>query len=183
MRMSALVSPAQLPAKILFTIPNFITAGSGQALLNVVQRLDRRRFAPSICVLKSGGALETTILELEVPLLQLPFSVAPRPLHVLPARLWQAAQCFRPYGFDLWHSYHYSDDYTEPLIARLAGARGWIYTKKNMGWGSRAWRLRTLFASRIAAQNTAMLKRFFAQPGNSRKARLLPPGVNTEEFR
>ena len=40
---------------ILFTIPNFITAGSGRAMLNIIERLDRERFAPSVCVLKKGG--------------------------------------------------------------------------------------------------------------------------------
>ena len=33
--------------RILFTIPNFLTAGSGAALLNIVERLDRSRFAPA----------------------------------------------------------------------------------------------------------------------------------------
>jgi hypothetical protein len=37
---------------ILFTIPNFITAGSGDAMLNIVRRLHRREFAPAVCVLK-----------------------------------------------------------------------------------------------------------------------------------
>jgi len=48
------------PARILFTIPNFITAGSGRAMLNIVARLDRSRFEPWIAVLKSGGALDRT---------------------------------------------------------------------------------------------------------------------------
>jgi glycosyltransferase involved in cell wall biosynthesis len=170
------------PVPILFTIPNFITAGSGQALWNVAQRLDRQRFSPSICVLKSGGKLEATIREQGIPLLELPFTVAPRPLHTLPVRLWRAAQFFRPYHFAVWHSYHYADDYTEPLIARLSGARGWIYTKKNMGWNRRAWWLRTVFASRIAAQNTAMLKKMLNGPRFSAKTRLLPPGVDTKAF-
>src|SRR5262245_7778354 len=98
------------PARILFTIPNFVTAGSGQALLNIAQRLDRTRFEPSIGVLKTGGPLEATIQVLGIPLLEVPFAVAPRPLHSLPFRLRVSARCFKPYQFDLWHSYHYSDD-------------------------------------------------------------------------
>ena len=38
--------------RILFTIPNFITAGSGRAMLNIIERLDRRRFAAAVCVMK-----------------------------------------------------------------------------------------------------------------------------------
>lgn len=171
------------PTRILFTIPNFITAGSGYALLNVVRRLDRERFAPSIAVLRKGGKLETLIEELGIPLLELPFTVPARPLHKLPGYIWEAAKKFRPYGFEIWHSYHYADDYTEPLIARASGARAWVYTKKNMSWGGRAWHVRTFLATRIAAQNTAMLERFFTHPLVRRKVRLVPRGVETDRFR
>lgn len=174
------------PLKVLFTIPNFITAGSGQALLHVVKRLDRERFSPSIAVLKTGGSLEDEIRALGIPLLELPFTVAPRPLSSLPLRVFKAAQLFRPYKFDLFHSYHYGNDYTEPLIARASGAKAWVYTKKNMSWGGsgrRAWNLRTRFATRVAAQNTAMLEQFFIEPQVRRKVVLLPRGVDTEKFR
>lgn len=174
------------PVKILFTIPNFITAGSGQALVHVAKRLDPTRFAPSIAVLKMGGGLETEIQALGIPLLELPFAIDSRPLPTLPLRLWKAARKFRPFCFQIWHSYHYSNDYTEPLIARLAGAKAWVYTKKNMSWGgggARAWTLRTRLAARIAAQNTAMIEQFFAQPPVRQKVTLLPRGVDTEKFR
>ena len=39
----------QKKIKILFTIPNFDTAGSGKALLNIAKRLDRTRFDSLIC--------------------------------------------------------------------------------------------------------------------------------------
>ena len=80
----------------------------------------------------------------------------------------------------------YGNDYTEPLIARVAGAKAWVYTKKNMSWGGsgrRAWNLRTRFATRIAAQNTAMIEQFFVDPQVRRKIVLLPRGVDTEKFR
>lgn len=171
------------PMRVLFTIPNFVTAGSGRALLNVVSRLDRSRFEPSICVLNRGGALESEIEALGIPLLEQPFTVPTRPLSKLPGYVRAAAQQFRPYRFDLWHSYHYGDDYTEPLIAYQSGARGWIYHKKNMSWGGNGWRLRSLLATRIAAQNTAMLNRFFNTPLYRSKVRLLPRGVETNKFK
>ncbi len=58
------------PVKILFTIPNFITAGSGRAMLNIIERLDRTRFEPSIAVLKRGGSLEAEIERQGIPLLE-----------------------------------------------------------------------------------------------------------------
>jgi glycosyltransferase involved in cell wall biosynthesis len=170
------------PVPILFTIPNFITAGSGRAMLNIISRLDRARFAPAVCVLKKGGRLDDVVVEMGLPFLEAPFTLPPKPYPSLLWRSWQAAQVFRPYRFALWHSFHYSNDYTEALIARFAGAKAWVYTKKNMGWGSRAWYLRSWLASSIACQNSDMLRRFFSSAVYARKAHLLPPGVDTTLF-
>jgi glycosyltransferase involved in cell wall biosynthesis len=174
------VSPPPVP--ILFTIPNFITAGSGQAMINIIERLDRSRFAPAVCVSRSGGRLESVLEGLAVPLIVAPFTVPPRPYASLAWRARRAAAVFRPHGFALWHSFHYSDDYTEPLIARAAGARAWVFTKKNMGWGSRAWLLRSLLASRIAVQNTDMQARFFDRWPLRDRARFVPRGVDVVRF-
>ena len=73
------------PVPILFTIPNFITAGSGRVLLNIVQRLDRQRFAPTVCVMRRGGRLDAELERMDVPLIEESFTVAARPYHSLPA--------------------------------------------------------------------------------------------------
>ena len=171
------------PVPVLYTIPNFDTAGSGKALLNIIVRLDRSRFAPEICVLRRGGKLEAEVERLGVPFFDAPFTVGARPLATLPLRVRNAAAAFRGRGFGLWHSFHYLDDYTEPLIARFAGARAWIYTKKNMNWNRRSWYLRSLFATRIAAQNTDMMRRFFDGAVLRHRSVLLPRGVDAERFR
>ena len=167
----------------LFTIPNFITAGSGGAMLNIVRRLDRDVFEPTICVNRTGGRLEREIDGLGIPLLETPFTVPAMPYATLLPRAWRAARVFRPHRFEIWHSFHYSDDYTEPIIARLAGARRWVFTKKNMNWKRRAWYLRTLLASRVAAQNRDMMTSFFGSPIFRYKTRLVPRGVDTARFR
>ena len=63
------------PVRILFTIPNFITAGSGRAMLNIVERLDRKHFAPTVCVLKKGGNLDKEVERLGIPLLEAQFTI------------------------------------------------------------------------------------------------------------
>lgn len=170
------------PIRILFTIPNFITAGSGGALLNIVRRLDRNQFASAVCVLRKGGALDAAVEDMGIPFLEAPMLVEARPLWSLPARVLRAAAVFRPHGFHIWHSFHYGDDYTEPLVARAAGARAWVFTKKNMGWNRRSWFLRSVLASRIAAQNTTMLREFFQRPLFLTKTNLVPRGVDTKRF-
>ncbi len=171
------------PASILFTIPNFITAGSGRALLNIVQRLDRSRFAPAVCVERKGGTLDREVEALGIPFLEAPFTLPAQPYTSLLRRARQAAAPFRNHRFTLWHSFHYLDDYTEPLIARSAGARGWVYTKKNMNWWRRAWYVRSWLARRIVAQNNDMLREFFASPWWRRKVRRIPRGVDTGRFK
>jgi glycosyltransferase involved in cell wall biosynthesis len=167
---------------ILFTIPNFITAGSGRAMLNIIERLDRTRFAPGVCVARKGGELDRVVEQLQIPFVEAPCTLPPKPYVTLPLRAWKAARVFRPHRFALWHSFHYSDDYTEPIIARMAGARAWVYTKKNMGWGSRAWRLRTRFATRIAVQNSDMMRDFFGNGSFRPKGRPIPRGVDSARF-
>ncbi len=167
---------------ILFTIPNFITAGSGRAMLNIVERLNRTRYQPAVCVLKKGGELDAEVVRLGCELLEAPFAIPARPYLSLPMRARRAAAPFRARKFQIWHSFHYTSDYTEPIIARFAGAKAWVFTKKNMGWKDRAWRVRSLFARRIAAQNTDMMREFFGLWCYRAKARLVPRGVVTNRF-
>jgi glycosyltransferase involved in cell wall biosynthesis len=167
---------------ILFTIPNFITAGSGRVMMNIISRLDQAVYAPAVCVSRKGGKIDREVEQMGIPFLEAPFTIPVKPYHTLLARASQAAQVFRPYNFAVWHSWHYVDDYSEPIIARKAGAKAWIYTKKNMSWGSNAWLLRSYLASRIAADNTDMPDAFFNRPGLKKKVRYIPHGIPTAQF-
>jgi glycosyltransferase involved in cell wall biosynthesis len=171
-----------MPTSILFTIPNFITAGSGRAMLNIIERLERSRFLPAVCVLRKGGTLDREVERLGIPFLEAPFTIPARPYTTLLRRAREAAKPFQEHDFQIWHSFHYGDDYTEPIIARFAGARAWIYTKKNMNWRQRSWHVRSLLASRIATQNEDMLKEFFGAPWYRRKSRLVRCGVDIEHY-
>lgn len=151
-------------------------------MLNIVERLDRSQFSPAVAVLKKGGKLDAEVERLGVPLLEAPFTLSAKPYATLFFRAWKAAQFFQPYRFALWHSFHYAEDYTEPLIAYLSGAHGWIFTKKNMNWHSRAWLLRSLLAKRIVAQNTDMMKDFFSHWVFKNKTSLVPRGVDANKF-
>jgi glycosyltransferase involved in cell wall biosynthesis len=170
------------PIPILFTIPNFITAGSGRVMLNIVQRLDRSKFAPAVCVLKKGGTMDREVQELGIPFLELPFVIPARPYHTLLRRAWSAAKVFKPYRFALWHSWHYLDDYTEPIIARMAGTDAWVYTKKSMSWGSRAWLVRSYLSTHIAADNTEMPHTLFNRFGLQNKVTVIHHGIPNEEY-
>lgn len=168
--------------KVLYTLPNFITAGSGRVMMNIVQRLDRELFEPAVCVSKKGGKMDQEVESLGIPFIEAPFTIPAKPYLTLPSRAVQAAKPFLPYNFDIWHSWHYIDDYTEPIIARMAKAKGWVYTKKNMSWNSNAWLLRSLLATRIGVDNTDMQDVFFNRFGLKKKTRYIPHGIPTDQF-
>jgi glycosyltransferase involved in cell wall biosynthesis len=168
------------PRRVLYTIPNLDTAGSGAAMVAVAAGLDRARYEPTIAVgERRGTPLEATAEAAGIDLVEAPVTVPARPYHRLPGRVRRAGRA-APHGFDLWHSFHYLDDYTEPLVARVAGCRRWVFTKKSMSWGSRAWRLRRRLASGVAVQNRAMVDAFF--DGYRRPLHVIPPGVDPERF-
>lgn len=151
-------------------------------MLNIIERLDRSKIAPAVAVLKKGGGLDKEVESLRIPFLEAPFVISAQPYATLLWRAWKAAGPFRVRKFRLWHSFHYADDYTEAIIARMAGVRAWVYTKKNMNWGRRSWYLRTLLASLVLAQNSDMKRDFFDFPLFSRKVRQVPRGVDTHKF-
>jgi glycosyltransferase involved in cell wall biosynthesis len=168
--------------RILFSIPNFVTAGSGLVILNILRNLDLSTFEPLVCVLQRGGS-DTEVESLGVPLFSARFVVDPRPRTTLICRAWQAAKFFRPLNIDIWHSWHYLDDYSEPVVAYLSGAKNWIYTKKNLSWGSNAWLLRSILAKRIAVINSRMETDFFSSILFRGKVRFAPLGIDTTKFR
>ncbi len=172
-----------MPVPILFTIPNFITAGSGQVMMNILKGLDREKFAPAVCLMRKGGRLDREVQDMGLPFLEARFTVPARPYSTLLIRSWKVAKVFRGYGFALWHSWHYLDDYVEPIIARFAGASRWIYTKKAMSWGSRAWLVRSYLASCIATDNSEMPSMMFDRIGLRSKVRVIHHGVEPERFR
>ena len=53
--------------RILYTIPNFDTAGSGKALFNIATRLDKNIFEPHICCFHNKGDYFNTVNSTGIP--------------------------------------------------------------------------------------------------------------------
>ena len=167
--------------KILFTIPNFDTAGSGKALLNICRGLDKNYFKPHISCSHSKGFLFEEVIESGIP-----YIINENQTDMIP-RLKGIIKCinlskfFKKLEIDLIHSFHYGSDYSEALAAKFAGIP-WVYTKKNMNWGGNSkngWILRSMLSSHIFLQNNDMKNLFFK---GYNKTSLVPRGVDTEEF-
>ncbi len=167
--------------KILYTIPNFDTAGSGKALFNIVKHLDREIFEPHIACFNDKGAFFNVVKQSKIPIHIFEFTAQMSNRFKGIMEVWRISNKIKMINPDLIHSFHYSSDYSEALASRIAGVP-WVYTKKNMSWGGKSknsWKLRSLLANHILVQNNEMIRKFFS---NSKKITLVPRGVNTTDF-
>lgn len=164
--------------KILYTIPNFNTAGSGKALINVISKLDKNIFEPCICCRHDKGELFKSAKELNVPIYISYFTTLVKPRIRGIKNIITLSKFFRKINPDIIHSYNYSDDYSEGLASKLSGIK-WVYTKKNMGWGSNAWKIRSKIADLIIPQNREMIEKLFR---GYNKINLIPIGIDINEF-
>jgi len=168
--------------KILYTIPNFDTAGSKIALFKIVNRLDKNYFEPEIACLHNRGNLFQELIGSDVIIHIIELYKNPRPIFRMLRECYKLSKVFKKISPHIIHSYNYSSDYTEPIAAKMAGIK-WIYTKKNMGWygpSYRSWKIRSLLADGIICQNNDMLKTFFP---NWKKTELIPIGVDINEYK
>ncbi len=165
--------------KILFTIPNFDTAGSGKVVYDLVKNLDRTLFEPEICCFHDRGAFIKKIKKLNVIIHLFPFAINYRPFLTFPFRLIKTVQFFKKHRFDIIHSWHWSSDFSEPLAAKIAGIP-WIMTKKSMGWGNKAWKWRSSLSSKIITINSDM-KSLYSEK-YMKKINAIPLGVDVNYY-
>ncbi len=168
--------------KILYTIPNFDTAGSGIPLFKLAQRLDKNIFEVEIACLHDKGVLFKQVKKSGIKIHIINLYPNARPIMNMLIDCYKLSKIFTKINPDIIHSYHYAANYTESIAARIAGIK-WIYTKKNMSWfgpSYRGWRLRSFLSHGILCQNSDMMNIFF--PRNS-KAKLIPIGVDIDQFK
>ena len=169
--------------KVLFTLPNLVTAGSGREMLQIAERLDKNMFEAWIGVQTAGGELFDEVIAKRMPVVVQPFIVdeqAGLAQKLMKARAY--SRDFKPLKFDIWQSFNWSSDFSEALVARWSGAK-YAYVKKNMNWGRKAWKTKTMLSAAVVARNTSMLETIFASKGYKRKVHLVPGGVDTDKFR
>ena len=170
----------QYKLKVLYTIPNFNTAGSGKVVYDLVKGIDKAHFAPEILVKHTRGAFFKEVEKLGVPIHVFDYETAYYPLWSFPFRLLKVVNFFKSLDVDIIHSWHWSSDFSEALAAKLAGIK-YVYTKKNMGWGNKAWVWKSKLSHQVIAINKDMVKRFF-NPIPSIKAVYLPLSIDTDYY-
>jgi glycosyltransferase involved in cell wall biosynthesis len=163
--------------KILYTIPNFNTAGSGKVVLDLIRGLNDEFVIEVACFSDKGEMFKVVQKEAhKVHLLD--FAVPGKPYASLFKRISPIRKFFKENKFDLIHSWHYNDDWTEGLSARLSGIP-YVFTKKSMSWGGKDWWLRSKLAKHIITINHDMNTEFY--PG-WKKAVYMPLGLDLNEY-
>ncbi len=164
--------------KILYTIPNFDTAGSGKVVYDLANMLDPNKFEIEIACQHDRGKFFKEVEALGVPIHIIETTVSYKPYFSLISRLKPIIQFFKRNKYDIVHSWHWSSDWTEVLAARLAGVK-WIYTKKAMSWGSHHWKIRSFMANYIITINDEM-KQYFPK---KTAQKLIPIGIDTDYYK
>ncbi len=163
--------------KILYTIPNFDTAGSGKVVYDLVKGLDTSRFEPAIAVEHTQGAFFKEVEKLGIPIYIQPMTTHYRPYFSLYGRIKKIASFIKKHQFEVVHSWHWSSNWTEVLAAKLGGAK-YVYTKKAMSWGNKHWKIKSYLSDFIVTINHEMVNYF----PRKKAQQLIPIGIDTDYY-
>jgi len=167
--------------RVAFSIPNFDTAGTGKALINIASGLNRDLFEPHIISLRDSGFFMSMVQQSGIPFHVFKFTTAMKPRIPGLIECWKISGWLKSQQFDIIHSFHYSADYSEALAATFAKTK-WVFTKKNMNWAGKshnAWRIRSRLATRIVVLNKQINSLFYSK---SKKTNLIYRGIDLSEF-
>jgi glycosyltransferase involved in cell wall biosynthesis len=158
--------------RILFTIPNFDTAGSQYVVLSIINKLDKSLFDIFI-----GVENRPELIPDSVP--------TANKVHIdftgnFFTDVYGFAKIIRRLKIDVVHSWDYKSNFIEPIACRLA-LKSYVYTKKNAAWSKR-WFLKSLLSTHIAYDNPDMKSRFFNHFLLRNKVSFIPHGVDLEKF-
>ncbi|TDU34414.1 glycosyltransferase involved in cell wall biosynthesis [Gelidibacter sediminis] len=164
--------------RILFTISNFNTAGSGKVVYDLAKGLDPNVFEVEIACGSREGAFFKVVETLGLPIHIFETKTSYRPYQTLLFRIWKISKFYKKHNFDVIHSWQWSSDWTEALAARLVGVK-WVYTKKAMGFNNRHWHIKSYLAHFIITINEEMRGYF----PNKKAQALIPLGIDTNYYK
>jgi glycosyltransferase involved in cell wall biosynthesis len=163
--------------KILFTIPNFDTAGSGKVVYDLAKNLNKDKFDVSIACRNNKGKFFTEIESLHLPIYFLEMTFPIKPYLTFFSRIKPFKSFIQEHQFDIVHSWHWSSDWSEVIATRWGGAK-FIYTKKAMSWGNIHWKIKSYLSNFIITINHEMVA-FFP---NKKAQKLIPLGLDTSYY-
>jgi len=162
---------------ILYSIPNFDSAGSGKVLYDLAKSLNDDHFKVQIICNNKNGIFFNEVEKLNKPIHILEFTQPLRPYISLPFRMMYLVKFYKKNNIDIVHSWHWSSDWSEVLACKIARVK-YVYTKKAMTWGNIHWKIRSFLSDFIITLNQDM-KNYFPWKKNQE---LIPLGLDIEAF-
>lgn len=163
--------------RVLFTISNFNTAGSGKVIYDLVEGLDKSKFDVEIACGSDAGNFFEVIKSTGVKVHVFNTKTNYRPYYSLIFRILKISKFYKKQRYDIIHSWQWSNDWTEALAARFVGKK-WIYTKKAMGYSSSHWKIKSQLANYIITVNDQMQQYFL----HKKAQKLIPFGIDTDYY-
>ena len=177
-----------MPARVMYVVDHLKFGGAQTHLVQLLSRLDRRRFAPMVCALKAHGELRPAIEQMGVPVLDGGLGrtlMGPGGMRVV-ARL---VRLLRAYHVDVVHAYLFHPNVLAPIAARLAGVRATVVSKRSLDRYPSllprcAVKLGNALADRVMVNAEAIGRFVAAEEGCPRaKMVLIPNGVREDALR
>ena len=179
---------AAMPARVMYVVDHLKFGGAQTHLVQLLSRLDRRRFAPMVCALKAHGELRPAIEQMGIPVLDGGLGrtlMGPGGLRVV-ARL---VRLLRAYHVDVVHAYLFHPNVLAPIAARLAGVRATVVSKRSLDRYPSllprcAVKLGNALADRVMVNAEAIGRFVAAEEGcPTAKMVLIPNGVREDALR
>jgi glycosyltransferase involved in cell wall biosynthesis len=159
--------------RLLFTIPNFDTAGSQYVLLAVIKKLDKSLFDIFIGVERNPELIPDVVPNDHKVLINFTGRFF--------KDVYSLANTVRQLKIDVVHSWDYKSNFTEPMACRLTFT-SYVYTKKNAAWSKR-WFLKSLLSKHVAYNHPQMKSQFFSHPLLRNKVGFIPHGIDLKQFK
>lgn len=168
--------------RILFAIDELDIGGTEQQILEIVRRIDRDRFDPTVCCFRHG-AKAREIESLGVRVLH-----EPKSLKADPGLVVRLSRMMRRERFDIVQTYLWGANTWARIAARMAGVPHVVASERNVDiWEERYKRVigRWLARStdRIIANSEAVKSYLVAQGVSPAKIVTIYNGVNFDRFR
>jgi glycosyltransferase involved in cell wall biosynthesis len=159
--------------RILFTIPNFKTAGSQYVLMSILRNLNLNKFEPYVAVERFPECFPEEIPHARRVFIKQNDNIVKDVL--------EYRRLLKKHSIDIVHSWDYKSKFIEATACFLFGVP-YLFTKKNNAWSKR-WLLKSILANHIAYDNPQMRTRFFKSKYFSHKISFIPHGVDVNHFK
>jgi glycosyltransferase involved in cell wall biosynthesis len=119
------------PVRVCFLIDELARAGTEGQLLALIQRLDRRRVEPTLCLLRGDSPASRALEPADCPVWRLGVGALRSPRSLLAA--WRFVKRLRAARIDVVQAYFPDSTYFGLILAQLAGVRHRLRTRNNLG--------------------------------------------------